>query len=112
MYTPDTIGGAGRSVQTEPITTGTDLVRWVDELLDRLGLDRVHLARYSEGGWIAGLHAALTGRSERHVSLTLIEPAGAIERVPARFIAGMVLEAFEYCSLATSAPRSTGSTAG
>jgi pimeloyl-ACP methyl ester carboxylesterase len=91
VYTPDTIGGAGRSVQTEPIATGADLVRWLDELFDRLELDRVHVAGYSEGGWIAGFHAALTGQPERLVSLTLVEPAGAIERVPARFIAGMVL---------------------
>jgi pimeloyl-ACP methyl ester carboxylesterase len=91
VYTPDTIGGAGRSVQTEPIARGADLVRWLDELFDRLELDRVHVAGYSEGGWIAGFHAALTGQPERLVSLTLVEPAGAIERVPARFIAGMVL---------------------
>lgn len=91
VYTPDTIGGAGRSVQTQSIATGEDLVRWLDELLDQLALERVHLAGYSEGGWIAGLHAALTGRPERLASLTLVEPAGTIERVPTRFIAGMVL---------------------
>jgi len=90
VYTPDTIGGAGRSVQTEPITAGADLVGWLDELLDQLDLDRIHLAGYSEGGWIAGLHAALTETPDRLVSLTLVEPAGAIEAVPARFIAGMV----------------------
>jgi pimeloyl-ACP methyl ester carboxylesterase len=91
VYTPDTVGGAGRSVQNKQITSGEDLVAWLDELLDRLRLDRIHLAGYSEGGWIAGLHATLGSQPERLVSLTLIEPAGAIERVPARFIAGMVL---------------------
>lgn len=91
VYTPGTIGGAGRSVRIEPITNGEDLVRWLDELLDRLEIDGVHLAGYSEGGWIAGLHAALTRRPEHLVSLTLIEPAGAIERVPGRFLAGMVV---------------------
>ncbi len=91
VFTPDTIGGAGRSIQTKPITSGGDLVAWLDELLDRLELDRFHLAGYSEGGWIAGHFAALTDRPKRLVSLTLIEPAGAIERIPARFIAGMVL---------------------
>jgi pimeloyl-ACP methyl ester carboxylesterase len=93
VYTPDTMGGPGRSVQTEPITSGEDLVRWLDELLDRLELDAVHLLGYSEGGWIAGLHAALTRRPERLVSLTLIEPAGAIERVPAMVLAGMIIRA-------------------
>ncbi len=93
VYTPDTIGGAGRSIQTEPITTGDDLADWLGELLDQLGLDRIHLAGYSEGGWIAALYAALSKPSGRLASLTLIEPAGAIETVPTRFIAGMVFRA-------------------
>jgi len=91
VYTPDTIGGAGRSVHTAPIATGADLATWLDEVLDGLELDRVHLMGYSEGGWIAASHAAGSNRPERLASLALIEPAGAITAVPARFLAGMVL---------------------
>lgn len=93
VYTPDTIGTIGRSVQTVPIETPNDLVQWLDEVLDGLGLGRVHLLGYSEGGWIAALHAALTDRPERLTSLTLVEPAGAIEQVPARTLASMIFRA-------------------
>lgn len=90
VYTPDTVGTAGRSVQTKPIDSAEDLSRWLDEVLNALDLDRVHLCGYSEGGWIAGTHAAITERSDRLASLTLIEPGGAIERVPKKTTAAMI----------------------
>lgn len=90
-YTPDTIGTIGRSVQERPIGSPHDLVRWLDQVLDGLALSRVHLLGYSEGGWIAGLHAALTDKPERLLSLTLIEPGGAIERIPRRTLVSLVL---------------------
>lgn len=93
VYTPDTIGTAGRSVQTKPIESADDLSVWLEDVLDGLGLERVHLCGYSEGGWIAGVHAAATDRSDRLVSLSLIEPGGAIERVPRRTIAALVARA-------------------
>lgn len=91
VYTPDTIGTAGRSVQTAPIRSPRDLVVWLDEVIDAVQVDRIHLVGYSEGGWIAGLHAAVTDRPERLATLTLIEPGGAVERVPRRFIASMII---------------------
>ena len=54
VYTPDTIGTAGRSVQTAPIRSPRDLVVWLDEVIDAVQVDRIHLVGYSEGGWIAG----------------------------------------------------------
>lgn len=89
VYTPDTIGAPGRSVQTAPITGPNQLADWLDDVLDGLGLDTVHLLGYSEGGWIALLHAAHTPRLDRVATLTLIEPGG-IERIPRRTIAGLV----------------------
>ena len=32
-----------------------DLVAWLDQVIDSLGLEVLHLLGYSEGGWIAGL---------------------------------------------------------
>lgn len=90
VVTPDTIGTCGRSVQTAPVASAADLVRWLDEVVDGLGLDRVHLLGYSEGGWIAGSHAALSTRRDRLASVTLVEPGGAIERVPTGFLVTMV----------------------
>lgn len=93
VYTPDTIGTIGRSAQTAPIEAPRDLVKWLDQVLDGLSLSSIHLFGYSEGGWIAGLHAALTEKPERLRSLTLIEPGGAIEKIPSRTLASLVLRA-------------------
>lgn len=93
VYTPDTIGTIGRSVQTAPVVSPQHLALWLDQVLDGLELDRVHLLGYSEGGWIAALHASLTDRPDRIASLTLIEPGGAIEQVPRRTLAAMIFRA-------------------
>lgn len=93
VYTPDTIGTAGRSVQTEPVRSPHDLSLWLDDVLDALGLETVHLLGYSEGGWIAGLHAAFTARPSRLATLTLVEPGGAIERVPPSVLATIIVKA-------------------
>jgi pimeloyl-ACP methyl ester carboxylesterase len=90
VYTPDTIGTIGRSVQTEPVRSAEDLAVWLDDVLDGLGHDTVHLVGFSEGGWIAGVHAAHTQRPDRLATLTLIEPGGAIERLPRRTLAAIL----------------------
>ena len=90
VYTPDTIGTCGRSVQAAPVTSAQDLVLWLDEIVDMLGLDRLHLLGYSEGGWIAGSHAALSAHRDRLASVTLVEPGGAIERIPTGFLIAMI----------------------
>ncbi|MGB2948898.1 MAG: hypothetical protein WBB62_07325 [Rhodococcus sp. (in: high G+C Gram-positive bacteria)] len=38
VYALDTIGTAGKSVQTEPITKGTDYATWVDDVLTGHGV--------------------------------------------------------------------------
>lgn len=93
VYTPDTIGTAGLSEQQRPVETGRDLAMWLDDVLDALGVDTVHMIGYSEGGWIAGVHAALTDRPDRIATLTLIEPAGAIEPIARTFLASMIFRA-------------------
>lgn len=93
VYTPDTIGTIGRSVQTAPVESSQHLVQWLDQVLDGLEVESPHLLGYSEGGWIASLHAALTKRPDRLASLTLIEPGGAIEPVPRRTLAALILRA-------------------
>ena len=93
VYTPDTIGTAGRSSQTAPVRSEADLSRWLDDVLDALGLDAVHLVGYSEGGWIATVHAACSARRDRLVTLTLVEPGGGLERVPPTTVVRLVLRA-------------------
>jgi pimeloyl-ACP methyl ester carboxylesterase len=90
VYTPDTIGTCGRSLQVAAVTSAQDLITWLDEVMDTLDLDRLHLLGYSEGGWIADSHAALSAHRERLASVTLIEPAGAISRIPTRLLITMI----------------------
>ncbi|MFR9751767.1 alpha/beta fold hydrolase [Nocardia sp. 004] len=72
VYTPDIMGWPGRCTQTAPMRDGADVVKWLIEVLDGLGVDRVHLAGNSAGSWIAILVAA--SHSERLASLTMFEP--------------------------------------
>ncbi|MEU8780294.1 alpha/beta fold hydrolase [Streptomyces sp. NPDC048637] len=82
VYAVDTIGDAGRSVQDEPIHQPERAAQWLDETLDGLGLDRVHLVGSSYGGWLA-LNQALH-RPGRLASVTLLDPGG-LEKVGIRF---------------------------
>ncbi|WP_193106791.1 alpha/beta fold hydrolase [Brachybacterium sp. FME24] len=72
VLAPDTLGTAGRSTQTAPIRTEADRARWLDETLDGLGEDRVHLLGYSNG--CASVLAALIHRPQRIAGAVLIEP--------------------------------------
>ncbi|CAM5515747.1 AB hydrolase-1 domain-containing protein OS=Streptomyces aurantiogriseus OX=66870 GN=GCM10010251_47820 PE=4 SV=1 [Streptomyces aurantiogriseus] len=56
--------------------------QWLDEALDALGLDRVHLVGSSYGGWLA-LNQAHR-RPGRLASVTLLDPGG-LEKVGPRF---------------------------
>ena len=84
----DTIGAPGRSVQTAPLAGDADYGVWFADVLEGLGLDRVHVLGESSGAWhatLAALHAA-----DRVASVTLIEPNGVITRTPWRALARMV----------------------
>nr|WP_241518577.1 alpha/beta hydrolase [Streptomyces sp. CB03238] len=75
VHAVDTIGDPGRSVAgpgDRPVRTVTDLMAWLDAVLDTLGLGSVALCGHSYGAW-TGLHYAL--RSPRRVTrLVLLDP--------------------------------------
>jgi pimeloyl-ACP methyl ester carboxylesterase len=75
VYTPDVIGWAGRCVQTAPLRDVADIARWMNEVLDGLGEERVHLAGNSVGSWFAAVTAV--HHSDRLASVTMFEPGGA-----------------------------------
>jgi pimeloyl-ACP methyl ester carboxylesterase len=66
--------GHGGSPAAEWIEHISDLAFHYLDLLDRLGLERVHLVGASFGGWIAGEIATMA--SHRLESLVLIDPVG------------------------------------
>ena len=82
VYALDTPGDPGRSVQREPMWQPERAAQWLDEALDALALDRVHLVGSSYGGWLALNHAHR--KPGRLASVTLLDPGG-LEKVGLRF---------------------------
>ncbi|SHF09080.1 alpha/beta fold hydrolase [Streptoalloteichus hindustanus] len=72
VFAVEILGGAGRGVQTAPIRGAEDTARWLDEVLARTGLGRVHLVGTTYGGWVALNHALR--RPDRVASLSLLNP--------------------------------------
>ncbi|MFE3989610.1 alpha/beta fold hydrolase [Nocardia tengchongensis] len=75
VYVVDPLGWAGRSEQTAPLEGQDDIVRWLIEVFDGLGAERVHLAGYSGGSWLSLLVASQ--RSDRLASISMLEPDAA-----------------------------------
>lgn len=75
VYAVDIIGDAGRSIQKKPIQSVEDYSAWLDQVLNTLELERVHLVGASYGGWMALNQAIHSSRTLQ--SITLIEPARA-----------------------------------
>ncbi len=83
VYTVDLLGQPGASVQTKSMTTADQCARCIDESLDGLGLNGVHLVGHSYGGWTAAQTAART--PARLASVTLIEPCNTVARLSSKF---------------------------
>lgn len=74
VHAIDTLGEPGLSHNDGvPLRRREDYVTWLGETLDALGLERVHLAGFSFGGWLAARFAV--SRPARLKSLTLLDPA-------------------------------------
>ncbi|MEU7515408.1 alpha/beta fold hydrolase [Streptomyces sp. NPDC042898] len=97
VYALDTPGDPGRSVQREPMWQPERAARWMDEALDALGLDKVHLVGSSYGGWLVINQAHL--RPGRLASVTALDPGG-LEKVGLRFFVWIFASLF-----ATYAPK-------
>ncbi|WP_232661547.1 alpha/beta fold hydrolase [Pseudonocardia sp. TRM90224] len=97
VYTLDSLGEPGRSVQALPITSGADQAGWLAEVLTELDVPAAHLVGASAGGWLAFNHAVHA--PEQVASMTLLDPANVL----ARFSPGFLIGAF---STLPAAPRS------
>lgn len=91
VYALDTPGDAGRSVHREPMWQPERAAQWMDEALDALGLDRVHLVGSSYGGWLVINQAHL--RPGRLASVTALDPGG-LEKVGLRFFTWVFVSLF------------------
>ncbi|GGR54559.1 pimeloyl-ACP methyl ester carboxylesterase [Nocardioides luteus] len=94
VYAFDAIGDSGLSEQTLPLRDMADNARWVEEALNALDLDRIHLVGHSQGG---GLAAAVAVRHpERLASLTLLEPIMTFGMLPVWAIAWSAVAALPF----------------
>jgi pimeloyl-ACP methyl ester carboxylesterase len=78
----DTPGDPNASVARAPLAEPAASAAWLDEVLDALRADRIHLVGHSYGGWIV-LNQALRAPG-RLASITLVDPAG-LTPLDARF---------------------------
>lgn len=74
LYAIDSMGEAGRSVQTRPIPDEQANADWLDEVLAGLGHERYHLVALSRGGWLA-LNQAIRAPG-RVARVTAFDPGG------------------------------------
>ncbi|KZF06028.1 alpha/beta fold hydrolase, partial [Rhodococcus sp. EPR-147] len=80
VYTVDLLGEPGRSIQERPISSDEDQAAWLDQTLEALPTDQVHLVGLSIGGWTA---TNLAVHDSTHLAtLTLIDPARTFADIP------------------------------
>ncbi|NRQ34005.1 alpha/beta fold hydrolase [Nonomuraea sp. NN258] len=91
VYAIDTIDDPGASVQRRPVADSPAAADWLAQSLAGLGLDAVHLAGLSYGGWLV-LNQAIH-RPEQLVSITLLDPGG-LAKVPLRFMLSLLATLF------------------
>ncbi|MGW7053457.1 alpha/beta fold hydrolase [Streptomyces sp. NPDC054887] len=91
VYALDTPGDAGRSIHRQPMWQPERAAQWLDEALDALNLDQVHLVGASYGGWLV-LNQAHR-RPSRLASVTLLDPGG-LEKVGLRFFTWVFISLF------------------
>ncbi|MFI7531280.1 alpha/beta fold hydrolase [Nocardia salmonicida] len=78
VYMPEMIGAPGLSVQIAPIDE-SGFGTWFGEVLDGLGVDRVHLVGYSQGAWQVMVIAA--DQQKRLASVNVVEPSGTLTKI-------------------------------
>ena len=94
VFAPDLIGQPGKSAQTRPSPEGNDHARWVEDLLDGLGLQSVPLVGLSYG---AGLAIRLMGYAPGRVSrAALVSPSGVAAGRVSRVIVRVALPMLAY----------------
>jgi pimeloyl-ACP methyl ester carboxylesterase len=102
----DTPGEPGKSVPARRNNTKRDCSKWLEGVLDELGISKTHVMGLSRGGWLA-LNLAMqdTGRLERIVLLSpaaafiplnsfFSAVASAVMRVPTRFVSKFALSSW------------------
>ena len=93
VYAPDVVGQPGRSAQTRPSSKGDGHARWMEDVLESLGLERAPFVGISYG---AGIILRVAARVPERITRTaLVSPSGiatgSIPRMALEIIVPMVL---------------------
>jgi pimeloyl-ACP methyl ester carboxylesterase len=111
----DGVGDVSKSVATAVMSSSAGVVEWIDEALDRLGVERAAFVGASFGSWMATEYAM--ARPDRVERLAVVCPAGIVSAQHAGWILRSVqairirptpakLEAFiDSMAMAPSRPR-------
>ncbi|MER6990133.1 alpha/beta fold hydrolase [Saccharopolyspora hirsuta] len=84
IHAVDLLGEAGRSAaRGTAVRNVDDLMSWLDDLFDQLGLESADLCGHSYGAWIALHHAV---RSPRVRRLALLDPTGCFTKWNPRYL--------------------------
>jgi pimeloyl-ACP methyl ester carboxylesterase len=76
LWMLDAVGDVGKSTATGALSSPARVVDWIDETLDRLGVERAAFVAASLGTWMATQYA--TARPFRVERLALVGPAGIV----------------------------------
>jgi pimeloyl-ACP methyl ester carboxylesterase len=79
VYAMDALGDSGMSVQTAEIEDAADQAAWLDQVIEQLGLPRVHLMGHSFGGWSSANYAV--HYPQKVASLILLEPVYVFQSI-------------------------------
>jgi len=79
IYAIDFIAEPGKSVPAKSLRTSEDIVKWYDEVFDKLDLNTFDIAGASRGGWIALQLALHSKKKIKHV--VLLSPAQSLVHV-------------------------------
>lgn len=80
----DAVGDVGKSVARSALTSPTDVIAWIDAVLDQLGIARAALVAASLGTWMATQYAM--AHPERVERLVLVAPAGIVSSQRPRWL--------------------------
>ena len=76
LITPDIIGQAGKSFLEKPLISPVDLEKWLDEVIDNLGIKQLYLGGLSFGGWLATRYTIFA--PQRVKKLIMLDPAATL----------------------------------